>query len=328
MSQPALTDALGRRIEYLRLSVTDRCDLRCTYCLPKGFRGFEAPDAWLTLDEIVQVVRVFTALGVRHVRLTGGEPLLRRDLPLLAARLAALPGLDDLSLSTNGSRLKALAKPLHAAGVRRLNVSLDSLRPDVFRQITGGRLDPVLRGIEAAQQVGFAPIRINTLLMRGVNDGELDELIAYCSTGGFTLRLIEAMPMGATGQSAAGHSLELQDIQRRLEQRIELIPERLPGGGPARYYRLEGTDAHIGFISPRSRHFCQTCNRVRLTVDGTLLLCLGREQSAPLRALLRAGISDTELSAYLQRVIALKPEGHHFNESPLNIDRFMAVSGG
>ncbi|NEX22170.1 GTP 3',8-cyclase MoaA [Thiorhodococcus mannitoliphagus] len=328
MSQRTLTDAFGRRIHYLRLSVTDRCDLRCRYCLPKGYKGFEASEHWLTFDEIVQVVRAFAALGVRHVRLTGGEPLLRRELPLLAARLATLPGLDDLSLSTNGTRLKSLAKPLYAAGVRRLNISLDSLRPDVFKQITGGCLDQVLRGIQAAQRVGFAPIRINTLFMPGVNDDELEELIDYCGARGFTLRLIEAMPMGATGQAAAGHSLDPHAIQRRLAQRVELLPELLPGGGPARYYRLSGTETHIGFISPRSQHFCQTCNRVRLTVVGTLRLCLGQEHSAPLRVLLRAGISDAELSAHLQRVIALKPERHHFNESPTPITRFMSATGG
>lgn len=328
MNEQALIDPFGRRIDYLRLSVTDRCDLRCAYCLPPGFKGFEEPEHWLTFEEITQVVRAFTALGVRHVRLTGGEPLVRRDLPALAAQLAALPGLDDLSLSSNCTRMEAMAQPLYQAGVRRLNLSLDSLRPEVFQQITGGNLDQVLRGIQAAQAAGFAPIRVNTLIMRGVNDDEIEAILAYCAERGFTLRLIEAMPMGATGQAATSQALDLQTVKRRLEQRFELIPDLLPGGGPARYYRLGGSDTRLGFITPLSQHFCATCNRVRLTVDGTLLLCLGQEHRAPLRPLLRAGISDMDLIAHLRRAVALKPERHDFNDRPGQIDRFMSATGG
>jgi cyclic pyranopterin phosphate synthase len=328
MNEQTLTDSFGRRIDYLRLSVTDRCDLRCAYCLPQGFKGFEEPEHWLTFEEITQVVRAFTALGVRHVRLTGGEPLVRRDLPALAAQLAALPGLADLSLSSNCTRMASLAKPLYQAGVQRLNLSLDSLRPAVFKQITGGNLEQVLRGIQAAQAAGFAPIRVNTMVMRRVNDDEIDTILAYCAERGFTLRLIEAMPMGATGQAATGQALDLQTVKRRLEQRFELIPDLLPGGGPARYYQLSGSDTRIGFITPLSQHFCATCNRVRLTVDGTLLLCLGQEHSAPLRPLLRAGISDPDLIAHLRRAVALKPERHDFRDQPAHIDRFMSATGG
>lgn len=328
MNDQTLTDPFGRRIAYLRLSVTDRCDLRCGYCLPKGFKGFEEPEHWLTFEEITRVVGAFTALGVGRVRITGGEPLVRRNLPELAAGLSALPGLDDLSISSNCTRMESLAEPLYRAGVRRLNVSLDSLRPEVFKQVTGGDLDKVLRGIAAARAVGFAPIRVNTVVMRGVNDAEIEDILGYCADNGFTLRLIETMPMGATGQAARDQYLDLQTVRRRLEQRFTLIPDILPGGGPARYFRLGATETRIGFITPISQHFCETCNRVRLTVDGTLYLCLGQESSYPLRPLLRDGIGDDALLEHLKQAIALKPERHEFNERPEKVIRFMSMTGG
>ncbi len=323
-----LTDPFGRRIAYLRLSVTDRCDLRCGYCLPKGFKGFEEPEHWLDFDEITRVVAAFTRLGVRHVRLTGGEPLVRRDLPRLAASLSALPGLDDLSLSSNCTRMEVLAEPLRRAGVGRLNVSLDSLDAETFAQITGGRLEQVLRGIEAARHAGFSPIRVNMVVLSGVNDDEVESVLGFCAERGFTLRLIETMPMGITGQSAASQYVDLQGIKERLERRFTLIPDILPGGGPARYYRVGASDTRIGFITPISQHFCETCNRVRLTVDGTLYLCLGQESSYPLRPLLRSGIDDAGLVEHLQRAIALKPERHEFREQPHKVVRFMSMTGG
>jgi cyclic pyranopterin phosphate synthase len=328
MNEQSLIDPFGRRIGYLRLSVTDRCDLRCGYCLPKGFKGFEEPDHWLTFEEIGRVVGAFTALGVRHVRITGGEPLVRRNLPELAERLSALPGLNDLSISSNCTRMESLAEPLRRAGVRRLNVSLDSLRPEVFKEVTGGDLHKVLRGIAAAREVGFAPIRVNTVVLRGVNDAEIEHLLGYCAEHGFTLRLIETMPMGTTGQAAQNAYLDLQTVRRRLEQSFDLIPDLLPGGGPARYYRVGATETRIGFITPISQHFCETCNRVRLTVDGTLYLCLGQDNSYALRPLLRRGIEDADLIAHLQRAIALKPERHAFKESPEKVIRFMSSTGG
>jgi cyclic pyranopterin phosphate synthase len=328
MNEASLVDAFGRRIAYLRLSVTDRCDLRCSYCLPKGFKGFEEPAHWLTFAEITRVVRAFTQLGVQHVRITGGEPLVRRDLPRLAAQLSALPGLDDLSISSNCTRMDELAEPLRRAGVRRLNVSLDSLRPQVFREVTGGDLGKVLRGIDAARAAGFAPIRVNTVAMRGVNDTEIEDILEYCAERGFTLRLIETMPMGSTGRAAQDQFIDLQSIRRRLEQRFELIPDILPGGGPARYFRLGTSETRIGFITPISQHFCASCNRVRLTVDGTLYLCLGQENSMPLRPLLRDGISDTDLRARIEQAMALKPERHEFKERPGKVIRFMSATGG
>jgi GTP 3',8-cyclase len=328
MNEQTLTDPFGRRIAYLRLSVTDRCDLRCGYCLPKGFKGFEEPEHWLSFEEIGRVVGAFTALGVRHVRITGGEPLVRRNLPDLAARLSALRGLDDLSISSNCTRMAAMAEPLYRAGVRRLNVSLDSLRPEVFRAVTGGDLDKVLQGIDAAREIGFAPIRVNTVVMRGVNDEEIEDILDYCTENGFTLRLIETMPMGTTGQAARDHYVDLQWVHRRLEQRVELIPDILPGGGPARYYRVGASETRIGFITPISQHFCETCNRVRLTVDGTLYLCLGQDNSYQLRPLLREGIDDADLIEHLRRAIALKPERHEFKERPEKVIRFMSATGG
>jgi cyclic pyranopterin phosphate synthase len=330
---PVLKDSFDRPIEYLRLSVTDRCDLRCGYCLPKGFKGFEEPEHWLDFDEIARVVGAFARLGVRHVRLTGGEPLVRRDLPGLAAKLAALPGLEDLSLSSNCTRMADLAQPLYRAGVKRLNVSLDSLRPEVFTEITGGDLAQVLRGIEAAREVGFAPIRVNTVVLGGTNAlcanvGEIESILAFCAERGFTLRLIETMPIGSTGRDALQQYLDLQAIKERLQRRYELIPDILPGGGPARYYRVGGSETRIGLITPISQHFCETCNRVRLTVDGTLYLCLGQENSYPLRPLLRAGVDDEALVLHLRRAIALKPERHEFRERPGKIVRFMAQTGG
>ena len=253
---------------------------------------------------------------------------MRRDLPRLAADLAALPGLTDLSISSNCTRMDTLAEPLYRAGVRRLNASLDSLRPEVFNRITGGRLDRVLRGLAAARRAGFAPIRINTVVMGGVNDGEVESILEFCAERGFTLRLIETMPMGETGQAAAEHYLDLQTIKQRLERCFTLIPDLLPGGGPARYYRLDGSETRIGLITPLSQHFCATCNRVRLTVDGTLCLCLGQEHSYPLRPLLRAGIDDAELLDHLRRAIALKPRGHDFTDQPGKVVRFMAQTGG
>jgi cyclic pyranopterin phosphate synthase len=324
----SLTDTFGRSIEYIRVSVTDRCDLRCFYCMPKGFHGFEEPEHWLRFDEIERVIGAFATLGVRRVRLTGGEPLVRKGLPQLASRLSALAGIEDLSLSTNAVQLARHADALFAAGVRRLNISLDSLRPDRFREITGGHLDKVLGGLDAAKAAGFAPVKINMVVMRGVNDDEVEAVVDYCLEQGFTLRFIETMPMGSSGRDAARYFIDLQEIKARLAARFELIPTVMAGGGPARYVRVAGTDLNIGFITPMSQHFCDTCNRVRLSVDGTLYTCLGQEHNYPLRELLRSGVSDAELRDHLLRAIALKPERHEFSEKPEQVLRFMSMTGG
>ena len=323
-----LVDRFGRTIEYVRVSVTDRCDLRCFYCMPQGFHDFEEPDHWLTFDEIERVVGAFTRLGVSRIRLTGGEPLVRRDLPELAGRLAALPGLDDLSLSTNATQLARQAEALRAAGIRRINVSLDSLDPARFHDITRGSLDKVLAGLMAAKEAGFRPIKINMVAMKGLNEDEIDAMVDFCAEHGFTLRLIETMPMGDSGRKATDHYLDLQTVRQRLEQRFDLIPGVMPGGGPARYVKVAGTDLTIGFITPISQHFCETCNRVRLSVDGTLYMCLGQEHNFALRPLLRAGISDTELEQAIRAAIEIKPERHEFREQPEKLIRVMGRTGG
>ncbi len=323
-----LTDPFGRTVKYVRLSVTDRCDLRCFYCLPGDYRDFSEPDEWLTFAEIERVIGAFVSLGVRRVRVTGGEPLVRKNLPELAGNLARIPGLLDLSLSTNAVGMSRHAAALRTAGISRINVSLDSLRAERFKQITKGNLDKVMAGLMAAKSCGFSPIKINMVVMKGVNDDEIEDMVEFCIEHDFTLRLIETMPMGDTGRSAASYYVDLQDVKARLAARYDLIPGVMPGGGPARYVQVAGTDLRIGFITPISQHFCETCNRVRLAVDGTLYLCLGQEHKFEFRPLLRAGISDADLLDAVQHAITLKPERHEFRERPQQIVRFMSMTGG
>jgi cyclic pyranopterin phosphate synthase len=323
-----LIDPFGRSVEYVRLSVTDRCDLRCFYCLPGDYRDFSEPEEWLTFAEIERVIGAFVSLGVRRVRITGGEPLVRKNLPELAGNLARIPGLLDLSLSTNAVGLKRFAEALRTAGIRRINVSLDSLHAERFKQITRGNLDKVIDGLMAARAAGFAPIKINMVVMKGINDDEVEDMVEFCIEHGFTLRLIETMPVGDTGRSATSHYVDLQEIKARLAERYELTPGVMPGGGPARYVQVTGTELQIGFITPISQHFCETCNRVRLAVDGTLYLCLGQEHKFEFRPLLRGGISDADLLDAVQHAITLKPERHEFRERPQQIVRFMATTGG
>jgi len=324
-----LTDPLGRTIDYVRLSVTDKCNLRCAYCMPEGNRNFERRDEYLTFDEVERVIRAFSELGVRRVRITGGEPLVRKKVPELAARLSALPGVEDLSLSTNAVLLANQAEALHSAGIERLNVSLDTLRRDRFLKITGNDdFDRVLDGLMVASQVGFAPIKINMLALKGQNDDEFIDMAEFCIEQGFSLRFIETMPMGTAGRAATHHYMPLNVVKEQLEKKFDLAPSVMPGGGPARYFRLDDSHSNVGFITPISRHFCDTCNRVRLSVDGTLHLCLGQTCSVPLRPLLREGIDDIELKNTLVEALKLKPARHEFGERPEQIIRFMSSTGG
>ncbi|HJV81571.1 GTP 3',8-cyclase MoaA [Noviherbaspirillum sp.] len=327
-TRPKLVDRFGRSIEYLRLSVTDRCDLRCTYCMPKGFKGFEEPEDWLTFDEIERLLAAFARLGTSRIRMTGGEPLLRRNLSELAGRIARLPGIRDLSLSTNATRLDRYAESLKAAGVSRINVSLDSLDAECMEKITGhDSLPKIMAGIMAGKAAGFSPIKINMVALRGINDHEIDGMVEFCIAHGFILRLIEAMPMGSTGQRAS--FLDLGPIQARLKEKFDLRPQAAElGGGPARYLTTADGNANIGFITPMSQHFCATCNRVRLAVDGTLYLCLGQEEKFEFRPLLRGGASDAELEAAIRVAIELKPQKHDFREKPEKVIRFMSQTGG
>lgn len=322
-----LADRFKRNIEYLRLSVTDRCDLRCTYCMPEDFKGYDEPEDWLDFDEIERVVGAFARLGVKRLRLTGGEPLLRRNLSSLAGRLSALPGIEDLSLSTNATQLNKHAVNLRANGVTRINASLDSLHPERIAQITGRDcLEQILAGLMAGKEAGFAPIKINMVAQQGINGDEIDAMVAFCIEHGFILRFIETMPIGSTGRNA--HYLDLQPVKQRLRERFGLVEGVLPGGGPARYLKSQDGKFSIGFITPMSQHFCETCNRVRLAVDGTLYTCLGQDEKFEFRPLLRGGISDLELENAIRDAISLKPERHEFKEEPGKIVRFMSSTGG
>ncbi len=324
-----LVDNFSRRIEYVRLSVTDKCNLRCFYCLPKGFKNFTTPPNWLTFDEIERVIAAFAELGVHRVRLTGGEPLVRRNLPQLVSRLSALPGIEDLSLSTNATLLRQQAEQLSEAGISRINVSLDTLDPQRFAEITGGGgLQTVLDGLQTARDVGLKPIKINMVAMRDTPGEDYDRMLEYCMDNGFTLRFIETMPMGTPGRNASQQYLSLQAVKDHLDRHYELIPDMMYGGGPARYYRVNGTGCYIGFITPISQHFCATCNRVRLSVDGTLYLCLGQEDKLELRPLLRRGISDQELQRLIIEAVANKPERHEFSDQSRQVVRFMSMTGG
>lgn len=327
-----LIDSFQRRIDYLRVSVTDRCDLRCTYCMPKGFKGFEEPEHWLRHDEMTRLVGLFVAQGVSKVRLTGGEPLLRRGVADLARGLTALPGLKDLSVSSNGTQLARHARPLREAGVQRLNISLDSLDRDCFARITGRDcLADVLDGLREARAAGFDPIKLNMVVQGEVNEADIDRMIEYSMRHGYILRLIEPMPVGDTGRAA--HGIDLSALGEKLAARHGLLPQVLGGGaGPARYWispqrKISGRMS-LGVITPMSQHFCAACNRVRLGVDGTLYLCLGQEDRLDLGTLLRAGASDTELRWHIREAIARKPERHEFNTRPEKIIRFMSQTGG
>ena len=327
MEQKLLTDRFGRRIEYLRLSVTDRCDLRCTYCMPSDFSGYEEPEHWLSFDEIERLVTLFAHFGLRRVRLTGGEPLMRNGLASLASRIKAIPGVDDLSLSTNGTQLRKHGQALRDAGVDRLNVSLDTLQPTRFAEITRrDAIADVRAGLATAREIGFAPIKINMVWLAGINDDELEAMVNFCRRGQFILRLIETMPMGETGRRSQYASL--QPLIASLKERFGLIDGLIPGGGPARYLVSPDGQFSLGFITPMSQHFCATCNRVRLTVDGILHLCLGQEDRLDLRSLMRSGESDESLIAAIQAAIDRKPERHEFSERPEKIIRVMSSTGG
>ncbi len=322
-----MRDPFGRTISYLRLSVTDRCDFRCGYCLPRSHRDFAAPDHWLTPTETERLVGIFAGLGVRHVRLTGGEPLVRAELPEIAQRLSQIPGIEEISLSTNASRLALFAGDLKAAGISRLNISLDSLCPETFRQITQSNLQPVLDGIKAARNAGFRPIKINMVVMRGINDQETETMVAFCRDRGLTLRFIETMPVGEQGITVNQQYMPLVEIEQRLRQRYSLQPAALRGAGPARYFQVDDSGLVLGFITPQSQHFCQTCNRVRLSVKGDLHLCLGQEDQVPLGQMMRQGASDLDLTEAIQAGIRRKPERHQFEQNH-NPQRPMSALGG
>jgi cyclic pyranopterin phosphate synthase len=297
--------------------------------MPHGFKDFTEPQDWLTFAEIERVVGVFAWLGVEHIRVTGGEPLVRNHVEQLVERLARLDGVGDLSMSTNALRLAKLAPALSQAGLQRLNVSLDSIRKERYREITGGgKLEKTLAGLEQAREVGIDPIKINCVVMKGINDDEIDRILEYCAERGFTLRLIETMPVGDTGRAAQAGFVSLEEIRKQLAQHYDLIPDIMPGAGPARYYRLKGSDTKIGFITPISQHFCASCNRLRLSCQGDIFTCLGDESRYPLRECLRSGCGDEELVEHIRKAIDLKPRQHEFDNKRQKVVRLMSMTGG
>jgi GTP 3',8-cyclase len=329
-----LVDPFGRAITYLRVSVTDRCDFRCVYCMAENMAFLPKADL-LTLEELDRVCSAFVAKGVRKLRLTGGEPLVRRGIMTLFASLSRhleSGTLDELTLTTNGSQLAKYAAELKDRGVKRVNVSLDTLDPEKFRAVTRwGEIDKVLAGIDAAQAVGLA-VKINAVALRGVNEEELPELLVWAHGRGMDLTLIEVMPLGEISAGRLDQYLPLSMVRARLSERFSLDDIDYRTGGPARYIRVKETGGRLGFITPLTHNFCESCNRVRLTCTGTLYMCLGQEDAADLRTPLRASEGNDLLNGAIHEAIARKPKGHDFvidrrHKRPA-LSRHMSVTGG
>ena len=328
---PRLVDRFGRHVTYVRISVTDRCDLRCVYCMSEKMEFLPRTQV-LTLEEIAFIARAFTQLGVSKIRFTGGEPLVRRNVLQLFREVGRLPGLGELVLTTNGSQLERYAGDLVAAGVRRVNISLDSLRADRFRQMTRvGDLATVLRGIQATLGAGFERIKLNTVILKNRNHDEIPALVRYAVERNMDISFIEEMPLGIVqDHDRAAVYYSSDEIRRDIERHFALVPTAETTGGPARYFKVVGTGSRVGFISPHSHNFCESCNRVRITVQGRLLLCLGQEHSVDLRRVLRSYPGDMDrLQGTIVDAMAIKPRGHDFDlgRQPV-ILRHMSVSGG
>jgi cyclic pyranopterin phosphate synthase len=329
--EPHLQDGFRRAINYMRISVTDRCNLRCVYCMPpEGVPWIPHPDI-LTFEEIERIVQATARVGMRKIRITGGEPLVRRDLVQLVGRLAAIPGIEDVSMTTNAILMTQFARSLAEAGLQRINVSLDTLRPERFARITrGGNLGQVMAGIEAAERAGLAPIKINAVVLRGVNDDELLDLARLTVERPWHIRFIEAMPLDGNLPVEAQGFISADEIMERLGAMGELEACSGPNGnGPARYYRLPGARGTVGVISPMSHYYCESCNRVRLTADGRLRLCLFSDQEVDLRTPLREGASTEEIVGLFQRAILTKPERHHLvvGQSNCNLRALSQIGG-
>jgi cyclic pyranopterin phosphate synthase len=328
-----MLDPFDRTITYLRVSVTDRCDLRCVYCMAEDMTFLPKSDI-LSLEELEQLCAAFVRLGVRKIRITGGEPLVRRDVMTLFRGLGRRlgSGLDELTTTTNGTQLAKYATDLRAAGLRRVNVSLDTLSPAIFTAMTRwGKIEKTLDGIFAAKAAGLA-VKINTVALKGVNEEEFDALLAWCGEHGFDLCLIETMPLGDISGDRTEQYLPLSLVRSRLRKNWTLEETDYRTGGPARYYTVAETGRRIGFITPMTHNFCESCNRVRLTCTGTLYMCLGQEDAADLRRVLRSGASDQDLEAAILEAVARKPKGHDFvidrRHNRPALARHMSVTGG
>lgn len=325
-----MVDSFGRHITYVRMSVTDRCDLRCRYCMAERMTFLPRKDV-LRLEEIVELADILIARGVNRIRVTGGEPLVRRGIdqliPELGKRIGR--GLDELTMTTNGTQLDRRAEMLADAGIRRINVSLDSRDPERFRHITrGGELAQVLRGIEAAAAVGLR-IKINMVALKGLNEDEIGSMLRWCAAQGHDLTLIETMPLGEVEEDRTEHYLPLSQVREQLEQQFLLIPSLARTGGPARYYEVEGLGVRLGLITPLTDNFCEGCNRIRVAATGTVFGCLGHDQKVELRDLLREGGGQSVNDA-LDRLLAEKPRRHNFDiqADRAAVNRHMSVTGG
>jgi len=324
-------DAFNRPISYLRVSVTDRCNLRCVYCMPPEGVPWRSHEEVLRYEEIETVVRAAAELGISKVRLTGGEPLVRKGLVDLVAMLARIPGIDDLTMTSNGTLLASYAEELKAAGLKRVNISLDTLKPERFRRITRlGELSDTLEGIAAAKEAGLVPVKINVVVIRGLNDDEVVDFARLTSAPDWHVRFIEVMPLGDNANWAENGYVPMDRVRERIERELgELKPARLgAGGGPARYYRLPGAQGTIGFITPISEHFCYQCNRLRLTADGKLRPCLLSDYEIDLRTPLRQGATIEEVKRLIVQAVRAKPERHHLSEGVLPHERTMSEIGG
>jgi cyclic pyranopterin phosphate synthase len=326
-----LVDKFGRCVDYVRISVTDRCDFRCVYCMAEEME-FLPRSAILSLEEIELVATAFVGLGVKKIRITGGEPLIRRNILSLMHSLHQLDGLEELVMTTNGSQLGKCADALRDAGVSRLNISIDSLQADKFQRITRvGKLDKVLQGIEAARNAGFKRIKLNAVIQKGQNDDEILDLVAFCMARDLDLTFIEEMPLGhVSDHSRAEQYCSSDEVRAIIESEHSLLPTTETSNGPSRYYRLANSPIRLGFISPHSHNFCALCNRVRLTAEGRLLLCLGNEHSVDLRAIVRQYPGElAPLQQAIVEAMELKPESHEFDlEGEPQIVRFMNMTGG
>lgn len=326
-----LIDRFGREVTYLRMSVTDRCDFRCVYCMSEHMTFLPRAQV-LTLEELAFIGETFVELGVKKIRLTGGEPLVRHNVEQLFDHLGALAGLNELTFTTNGSHLAQYAERLKNAGAKRINISLDSLKPTLFKELTRiGELSQVLAGIEKAREVGFQRIKLNAVILSGRNDNEVLDLLRFALERGIDISYIEEMPLGAiTEHSRSEAFCSSQALRDRISQEFELLPTSENTGGPSKYWRIPGYDSRVGFISPHSENFCSTCNRVRLTVEGRLLLCLGNEHSIDLRSVIRSHPGDKEkLIEAIMQGMSIKPERHYFElDNDPQILRFMNTTGG
>lgn len=327
----ALVDGFGRTVRYLRISVTDRCDFRCVYCMAEEMT-FLPRAKLLTLEEIATLSQAFVELGVEKIRLTGGEPLVRQGVLSLVKKLGELEGLHELAMTTNGSGLVKHAEALRLGGLDRLNISLDSLKPERFKALTRtGDLDQVIAGIRAARCAGFKSIKLNAVLLKGRNDDEILDLVNFARAEQVDISFIEEMPLGAISEHNRGETFLSSDMVRNLiEAQHPLLPSTETTLGPSRYYRMADSDSRIGFISPHSHNFCEACNRVRVTAEGRLLLCLGNEHSVDLRAVMRAHPGEmSRLKATIVAAMQKKPARHHFTtDGDVQVVRFMNMTGG